>query len=188
MSTTERNRRRLGGFTLIELIIFIVIVSVGLAGVMSVFNIAVRGSADPMIRKNMQSLAESLLEEVMMQPYTYCDPDDPKAPDATGTADCSDGVGESLVKAEAGETRGNSLTPYDNVNDYAEAGGGLALTPVKSIDGARNYPGYDATINVASSGLNGVAASLLITVTVTAGGDSLTLQGYRTRHSPFPIP
>ncbi|MCE9569660.1 MAG: type II secretion system GspH family protein, partial [Rhodocyclales bacterium] len=44
-------RHRQHGLTLIELIVFIVIVSVALAGVLSVLNLTARSSADPMIRK-----------------------------------------------------------------------------------------------------------------------------------------
>ena len=42
---------RQSGMTLIELIVFIVIVSTALAGVMTVFTITARSSADPVIRK-----------------------------------------------------------------------------------------------------------------------------------------
>ena len=41
------------GLTLIELIIYIVVVLVGLAGVLTVFNTTVRGSADPVVRKHV---------------------------------------------------------------------------------------------------------------------------------------
>ena len=61
------------GFTLIELIIFIVVVSAGLAGILSVMNTVVKSSADPMVRKQAMALAESILEETMLQNYN--DPD-----------------------------------------------------------------------------------------------------------------
>ncbi|NCP53614.1 MAG: pilus assembly protein MshD [Comamonadaceae bacterium CG_4_9_14_0_8_um_filter_60_18] len=61
------------GFTLIELIIFIVVVSAGLAGILSVMNTTVKSSADPMIRKQSIAIAESVLEEIMLQNYN--DPD-----------------------------------------------------------------------------------------------------------------
>ena len=79
------------GFTLIELIIFIVVVSAGLAGILSVMNTTVKSSADPMVRKQAIALAESVLEEVLQK--AYADPD--------GT--------------NAGE---NGRTDWDNVDDY----------------------------------------------------------------------
>ena len=48
--------RSASGFTLIELIIFIVIISVGLAGVLLIFDTVTRHSADPIRAK--QALKE----------------------------------------------------------------------------------------------------------------------------------
>jgi MSHA pilin protein MshD len=61
------------GFTLVELVIFIVIVSVGVAGILLVMNTVVTSSADPMVRKQALALAESILEEVLQK--EYADPD-----------------------------------------------------------------------------------------------------------------
>ncbi len=174
----ERHQR---GLTLIELIMFIVIVGVALAGVLTVLNHTTRHSADPMVRKQALAIAEALLEEVMLQPFTWCDPDDPNAPTATGYAGCT--VAENNLAAETGEGRGATVTPFDNVNDY----NGLTTTTNIAGGGAANYA---ATVSVAQSSLNGIVAdaSLLITVSVTAGGETLQLQGYRTRYSPNTLP
>ena len=66
-------RLRCSGFTLIELIIFIVVVSAGLAGILSVMNTVVKSSADPMVRKQAMALADSILEEILQKEYE--DPD-----------------------------------------------------------------------------------------------------------------
>ena len=50
------------GFTLIEVIIFIVVVGAGLAGILSVSTTVVKSSADPMVRKQAAALADSILE------------------------------------------------------------------------------------------------------------------------------
>ncbi len=67
------NRSQQRGFTLIELIIFIVAVSVGLAGILLVMDTVVKSSADPLVRKQVVVLAESILEEVLQK--KYADPD-----------------------------------------------------------------------------------------------------------------
>ena len=64
--------RRQSGFTLIEVIIFIVVVSAGMAGILAVMNTVVKSSADPMVRKKALAVAESMLEEVLLK--AYCDP------------------------------------------------------------------------------------------------------------------
>jgi MSHA pilin protein MshD len=61
------------GFTLIEVIIFIVVVGAGLAGILAVSNNAVKSSADPMVRKQAMALADSILEEILQKEYV--DPD-----------------------------------------------------------------------------------------------------------------
>ena len=63
------NRSRSRGFTLIELIIFIVIVGVAMAGILSVFNTSVKSSADPMVRKQAMALADSIMEEILLKAY-----------------------------------------------------------------------------------------------------------------------
>src|SRR5436305_5594706 len=82
-----RTRRPSRGFTLIELIAFVAILAVGLAGVLIAFRAAATDSADPVIRKQALAIAESMLEEVQQMPFTFCDPDDPAVTTAASTAD-----------------------------------------------------------------------------------------------------
>lgn len=56
--------------TLIELVIAIVIISVGLAGLLLSFSTVVKSSADPMIRKQLMSIASELMNEITLKPYT----------------------------------------------------------------------------------------------------------------------
>jgi len=173
----ERGQR---GLTLVELIVFIVIVGVALAGVLTVLNHTTRHSADPLLRKQALAIAEALLEEVTLQPFTWCDPDDANAATATGYAGCT--VAENNLAAEAGEARASAI-PLDNVNDYN------GVTTTTNIAGG-GIAGYAATVTVAQDALNGIPAdaSLLITVSVTAGGETIQLQGYRTRYAPNNLP
>lgn len=85
------NKKHNIGFTLIELVIFIVIVSVAVVGILSVMNTVVKSSADPMVRKQATALADSILEEILLKSYAD--------PDAT----------------ETGETGRDN---YDDVDDY----------------------------------------------------------------------
>jgi|688.fasta_scaffold648962_1 MSHA pilin protein MshD len=186
-------RSRQHGVTLIELIVFIVIVGVALTGMLTVLNLTARTGADPMIRKQMLAIAEGLMDEVAAQPFTWCDPDDASAATATSAAVgapptfCTATV--EAIGPEALETRG-PLTPlFDNVNDY----NGLAGITT-SITGTPMPAGYTAAITVAPSALGPAAnlvpaaASLLITVTVSFNTENLTIEGYRTRYVPNLLP
>ena len=187
--------RRQRGLTLIELIVFILIVSVALVGVMTVLNVTARSSADPMVRKQALAIAEAILEEVMLQPFTWCDPDDRSAATATSATldatasnptQCWDAVEILGTETVAGNTdaRGSSTSPLDNVSDYN------ALPINAGITGTVLPAGYNATVVVAQDSLNGIAAteSLLISVTVASGNETIQLQSYRTRHSPNALP
>ena len=57
------------GVTLIELVISIVIISIVVAGIISVLTVTTKTSADPMVRAQALAIAQSYLEEIMMQPY-----------------------------------------------------------------------------------------------------------------------
>jgi MSHA pilin protein MshD len=182
------------GVTLVELIVFIVIVSVGIVGLLSTMNSTIRNSADPMVRKQMVAIAESLLNEVEQQAFTYCDPDDVNFPAATSTAGCTGGAAGSQDKGglalttptPVAETRYGVAagTQFDNVADY----GGFTRTPIDDVASGNAMAGYTASVAIARAGATFALANdavLLITVTVQrAGADDFTLSGYRFRYAP----
>jgi MSHA pilin protein MshD len=189
--------------TLLELIVFIIIVSVGVIGLLSVTNATVRFSSDPMVRKQMVTIAESLLNEVLQQPFTFCDPDDPLASTATSTAGCTGAAAASQDKGglalttptPATEGRyGAATTQFDNVADYggaSSAGGGLN-SPIDDVSGANAMAGYTAAVAVTRVGVSMFAlapsedgAVLQVTVTVqNASQPDFSLTGYRFRYAP----
>lgn len=172
--------RRAQGLTLIELLLFVVVVGIALAAMLRVFTTATLASADPLVRRQQLAIAESLLREVMLMPLTWCDPDDPNASTATDASACT--TPEAL--GPEGESR-HGPAFFDNVSDYA----GFSMNGITDITGAA-VPGlasYQASVAVAAAALDNVPAAeaLRITVTVTApGSDPLRLQGWRTRHAP----
>lgn len=58
------------GVTLIELIVSIVIISIAVGGIMALFLGTSSSSADPMIRAQSLAIAQSYMDEIMMQAYT----------------------------------------------------------------------------------------------------------------------
>jgi len=155
------------GFTLIELIIFIVVVSAGLAGILSVMNTVVKSSADPMVRKQTIAIAESLLEEILLKDY---------------------------ANPMGGYTAGINRAQFDDVSDYAGYTTGTAgirevfnMTSTTVGDLVPGLSGYNIAPPVTvilvtaaeSAALNGVAA-LRVTVSVTnPQGEVISLTGYR---------
>jgi len=182
------------GLTMIELIVFIVVVSIGLVGILSVLNFTTRNSANPMLLKQQVAIAESLLEEIESKPFTYCDPDDANVTTAASTADCANPE-NATGAAPSTESRYNATDPYDNVGDYA--GFSMPAPPgIINVGSSTNtntvingLQGYSASIAISKAGTSvGLAdntAALRIDVTVKAPGMSdITLTGYRFRYAP----
>lgn len=179
------NRARQRGMTLIELIVFIVIVSVGVVGILTVLNITVAHSADPIVQKQAQALAEGLLEEVQLGLFGYCDGADPEVYYAKTTAGCTLGVPDSFgpETVPAAETR-----PYDTVKDYASAlNTPTSIAAVDVSGGIAGPSGYTATVELRETALGSVAAadSLQIIVRVQGPGTvTATAEGFRLRTIP----
>ncbi len=176
----------------------IMIISVSVAGVLMVFSSTVRGSADPMVRKQAVAIAESMLNEVLAQPFSYCDPQDPANNAATppaSTAACTGGAagsqdrgGAALGPQPGSEGRFNNADPLDNVADYH---GYTMAAGIYSLDnGATPVAGlgaYSANVSVSRVGASfGLPADavLRVVVQVTRQGDSVSLTGYRFRYAP----
>jgi len=180
------------GLSLIELLVFIVVVGIAVTGVLSVYSLNVRSSADPMVRKQALAIAESLLEEVLAKPYTYCDPDDANVETAQnalvgplGCATTPEGMGREVAQ---GESRYANLMPFDNVNDYDGFNMPSGIVDLNN-NAVQGLGGYTASVQVQQPAvpLTGVPAgeTLLVTVTVTApGNQGVSLSGYRTRYAP----
>lgn len=157
------NRCHQAGISLIELIMFIVIVSVALAGILSVMNITTRHSVDPMVRKQALAIAESLLEEITLKDFS----------------NPSGGFSGAATQA--------NRTQFDDVSDY----NGFATTGIYTVDGTSigGLSDYSVSVSVnaaASLGAISGGAVKLITVTATRPGknESIELSGYRTNYAP----
>lgn len=159
MYTTNSSPRQLG-FTLVEVIIFIVVVGAGLAGILLVSSTVVKSSADPMVRKQAIAIAESLLEEISLKAFQ----------DPGGVTTCTLGGGSNRAL-------------WDDVCDY----NGYASTGIRDVQGntiaaLSNY--NVASVTVADSNdLPGlVTRRITVTVTVPGGPDTITMTGYRANY------
>jgi len=57
------------GVTLIELVISIIIITISIGGITTLFFVTTKSSADPMIRAQQLAIAQSYMDEILMQPY-----------------------------------------------------------------------------------------------------------------------
>lgn len=189
MYTKPHHKTKQGGISLVELIMFIVIVSLGIVGILSVMNVTTKASADPMLRKQAVAIAESLLEEIELQAFTFCDPDDANALTATVAGLVAGGCA-TLVQGLGVVDESRYADPrFDNVGDYH----GFSMTGIRDIQNTlvAGLGGFTATVNMVQDGATfGVAAAevLRIDVKVVSGPTDITLTGYRFRYAPRTVP
>lgn len=183
------NRAR--GISLIELVMFIVIVGLALAGVLLVMSTTTKASADPLVRKQALATAESLLEEIELQPFTYCLPTDPQATTAASASGCTGGVGgsEDTLPATTRVASAPSARDANNVADYNN----FSMMPIADITGATigGLAAYTASVKITQAGATfslPAADVLQIDVQVQSGSTDVTLTGYRFRYAPRAVP
>lgn len=156
-----KSSRRACGFTLIEVVVTIIVVSIAAAALLGVFGNLIRSSADPAIQQQAVTIAEAYMEEIRIK--AFADPQNPLA--ETGGA-------------ETGETRAS----YDDVQDYNS----LGTTQVRNQDDVAitELSAYSVTVSIVAAALNTITAAsgdaLRITVTVDHPAiDPVSLVGYR---------
>jgi len=143
------------GVSLVELLVAIVVIGVGLAGVLSAFSAVTRNSADPVLRKQMLAIAEELMEEIQLKPF---------------------------ASAANAAPSGCARDTFNDIGDYHgySSGGSICAvdgTPIAAL------AGYTVSITVTPTTLGGVAAARRIGITVTRGGETLSLVGWRTDYA-----
>lgn len=146
----DSNNRYQHGATLIELIITIVIISVALAGIISVVNITIRHSADPMMQHQAIAIAESYLEEILLLPTT--DPD--------------------------GSNNGETRATFDNIADYQSLTDIGAKNQLgNSLNGLSLYT---INVTVTSPiAINGIAMTQVKVDVSRQGISTISLSGYK---------
>lgn len=146
------------GVTLIELIVFIVVISLALGALLSIYRYSVVNSVDPVIRVRLLGMAQSQLDVVLAQPYDGSTP-------AGGVPAC-----DSTVPP------GNPPAPPCSGSGGVSSFNGYSDSP---------YSGYQRQVSVEPAGtelgLANDAWAKRITVVATApDGQSVTLAAYRT--------
>jgi MSHA pilin protein MshD len=151
------------GFTLIEMIAFIVVVGVSVVAIGNVFQHAVVNIQDPLINSQLIGMAQSQLDETLSRQYDENTPTGGIPACGTLATTCA-GIG-----LESGETITNIAT-LDDIDDF---------------NGYQDIPqtGYSRAVSVVYAGTDFGTSNhhaKRITVTVTAPqGQSIQLSVYR---------
>lgn len=155
--------RRQSAFTLIEIIVTLVVISIAATALIGVFANTVRGSADPVIQQQATTIAEAYLEEIMLRAFN--DPQDPEL---------------GLGWVEAGEP---GRAEFDDVQDYSTLAAGATAdqfgNPVAAL------AAYTVTVTITNAALGGLPAADSLRVDVDVAHPAIgniLLSGFRTRY------
>jgi len=157
------------GFTLIELILFIVVVGVATTGLFAAINSSTINNVNPLFQIRSLELAQAQMDEIIGKRYDENSPNGGFPPcdsGELGALSCTSG-------AAFGEDTGEITTPvtstnYDDVDDYSD------FSTVPS-----GYGGYSLNVTVTYKTLEGRTVKL-ITVTVDSpASEPVTLSAYR---------
>ncbi len=177
--------KRLKGFTLIELTMALAVLAVGLGAFLTLIINSTVLSADPMVYQQANSIAQSYLEEALLN--SFCDPDD-FSTDCPADCDAA-AIGVSDICTVCGggaEARSDydDVCDYDAINDTA----GAVDINLGTISGLERY-NVDVTVDGASANLNGLTSAngqaLRVDVRVTHDSFSdldLTISGYKANY------
>ncbi len=183
------------GFSLIELIVAIVILSIGLTAFITLILNTTKNSVDPQIRVQGNAIARAYLEEIMLN--SFCEPN--FDPDGDGLTECSsttagEGCTESACAIGSVNTCGGqfavggaeaSRAVFDDVCDYngLKDVGARDQTGAGVITGLEDYT-VDVTIDDTAvlnglNGSNGQVVRIDVDVTHTTGA-TMSLSGFKT--------
>ena len=161
--------KRQQGLSIIELVLFMVIMGVAAAGIIGVLNLSAKSSADPLRRKQAMLIAEAYMEEVQLAGLTFCAPNDPNYRTALLLSECS-------TIAAVGQRVAGTPRPYAGVDDYATALNTRQPTFADAngvdVDVNGRPLGRDAAMQtMGNNSLAGITTT--VTLNVLAGADRL---------------
>jgi MSHA pilin protein MshD len=153
---------RTQGFTLIELVAFIVVIGLSITAIGSVFQYSVVRIQDPLINSHLLSMAQSQLDEVLSRKFDENTP-------TGGVPACGSSAPCAGIGIDSGEDV-TSITTLDDVDDFH------LYQDIPEV-------GYTREVSVVSAGADfGVdnVQAKRITVTVTSPqGTVMSLASYR---------
>ena len=151
------------GITLVELVISLTVIAIALVGTLQVMAVTAGASADPMILQQAAAVADSHLEEILLNPYY--DPD-------LGAG------GGACPAPEASRALFDNVCDYDSLDDSGARD--HTDTPLSELSAYRVCVTVDSTASLGS--LSGPADVVRVDVRVTHTDISdITVSAYRTR-------
>ena len=158
------------GLSLIEVIIFILILSIALGAIISVYIYTTRHSANTILTLKTVELSQALMDEILSKSYDENTPVGGGCVDGYASTSCTSGnAAQAALATGFGINAGESRNRFDDIDDYhalAYCGdgvttadldakcGGICSTLIDETgtDISAEYAGYSVCINVSFAG------------------------------------
>lgn len=176
-------KRHQQGFTLIETVMFLIIVGLALAAMSQLYSSNVAHSSEPLLRQKAISLANFYMDEILRKKWNENTPDGGGCVN-TGSGSCATGPAAAAIG-----TDGQSRATYNDVDDY----NGINESPPKDQSGAAlsDFTGFTARVSVSNSGFNPTSDAnhdvpaadslrIQVDIDIAATNETITLIAYRS--------
>ncbi len=173
------------GFSLIELVMFIIIVSIAVAGMTGQFSQSASRSHEPLLRQKGVLLANFYMDEILRKKWNHNTPAGGGCVDTGVGTNCNPGSPLAVAIGNDGQT----LSAFDDIDDYH----GLNDNPPQDQAGATltGFGGYSVVVTVDSPAFDPLGdvtrdvetvdiRRIRVDVTVTALNETLSLIAYRS--------
>jgi len=162
------------GFTLIELIIVILVLSLALTGVTIAINETVKQSSKPLVQTRAMELAQTYLDEILNKRF-----DELSGQGGTPRCDSSDNAAQTCSNS-LGNEESNNRQLFDDVDDF---NGLNDSPPVTANSSLVNYSSYRVQVSVAYAGgdlgLSSRGAKRITVSVTTPLGNVIPVSAYR---------
>jgi len=104
------------GFTLVEIILFLIVFSLGVVGIMTIFYNTLGKTTDPLIRDRGIQIAQGIMEEIISRKWDELTPNG-------GCKDFENGVCANPLLSSLGPDNGeDSISKFNDVDDFVDTG------------------------------------------------------------------
>ena len=122
------------GFTLIEIILFIVVFTLGVVGLLTLFFNTLGKTSDPVVRDRGIQVAQSVMEEIFSKKWDELTP--------------NGGDNISVESSTIGPDSGENIETYDDVDDYVDTGTEYKKSKTWQSENFTTTSGYNVNITV----------------------------------------
>ncbi|HEY6528991.1 MAG TPA: prepilin-type N-terminal cleavage/methylation domain-containing protein [Cellvibrionaceae bacterium] len=159
LSINITSRTGASGFTLVELMFFLVVVAIGLGGLLKVFNDAVLHSVDPVLRVKAVEKTQALMDEILSRKFDENTP--------TGGYPACNSAGADLCVGIGVDSGYDDVGDYNGYSDVTDTGVSISVMVVNA--------GTEV-------GVTNTDARRITITTTTSDGSKVMLSAYKLNY------